>query len=86
MKKQMLAAALVALLATPAFAQNIAVVNELVFPAKVPLSFSITSDTVMTSFFIPQLGSQIYAMGGMRTIWPGSTRLSDFTRPPSTRT
>lgn len=47
--------------------QNIAVVNELVFPAKVPLSFSITSDTVMTSFFIPQLGSQIYAMGGMRT-------------------
>lgn len=47
--------------------QNIAVVNELVFPANVPVSFSVTSDTVMTSFFIPQLGSQIYAMGGMRT-------------------
>jgi cytochrome o ubiquinol oxidase subunit II len=46
---------------------RIATVNELVFPAKVPLSFSITSDTVMTSFFIPQLGSQIYAMAGMRT-------------------
>ena len=47
--------------------ENIAVVNQLVFPAKVPLSFRITSDTVMTSFFIPQLGSQIYAMAGMQT-------------------
>jgi len=47
--------------------QNIAIVNELVFPANVPLSFRITSDTVMTSFFIPQLGSQIYAMAGMQT-------------------
>ncbi len=47
--------------------QNIASVNELVFPANVPLSFRITSDTVMTSFFIPQLGSQIYAMAGMQT-------------------
>ena len=47
--------------------QGIAVVNELVFPARTPLSFQLTSDTVMTSFFIPQLGSQIYAMAGMRT-------------------
>jgi len=47
--------------------QQIACVNKLVFPAKVPLSFRITSDTVMTSFFIPQLGSQIYAMAGMQT-------------------
>ena len=47
--------------------QNIAVVNRLVFPAKVPLSFRLTSGTVMTSFFIPQLGSQIYAMAGMQT-------------------
>ena len=46
---------------------NIATVNEIAFPAKVPLSFKITSDTVMTSFFIPQLGSQIYAMAGMQT-------------------
>lgn len=46
---------------------NIATVNELVFPARVPLSFRLTSATVMTSFFIPQLGSQIYAMGGMQT-------------------
>ncbi len=46
---------------------NIAVVNQLVFPVDVPLNFKITSDTVMTSFFIPQLGSQIYAMAGMMT-------------------
>jgi len=38
-----------------------------VFPAKAPLSLRLTSDTVMTSFFIPRLGSQIYAMAGMRT-------------------
>ncbi len=47
--------------------QHIAVVNQLVFPVNVPLDFRITSDTVMTSFFIPQLGSQIYAMAGMQT-------------------
>jgi cytochrome o ubiquinol oxidase subunit II len=46
---------------------NIATVNEMIFPANVPLSFRITSETVMTSFFIPQLGSQIYAMAGMQT-------------------
>ena len=46
---------------------DIAIVNQLVFPAKVPLSFRITSDTVMTSFFIPQLGSQIYAMAGRQS-------------------
>ena len=47
--------------------QNIATVNQITFPVKVPLSFKITSDTVMGSFFIPQLGSQIYAMAGMQT-------------------
>jgi cytochrome o ubiquinol oxidase subunit II len=46
---------------------DIAIVNQVVFPAKVPLSFRITSDTVMTSLFIPQLGSQMYAMAGMQT-------------------
>ena len=47
--------------------ENIAVVNELVFPVNVPLALLLTSETVMTSFFIPQLGSQIYAMAGMQT-------------------
>jgi len=47
--------------------QGIATVNQLVFPVNVELSFRLTSSTVMTSFFIPQLGSQIYAMAGMQT-------------------
>lgn len=47
--------------------QGIATVNELVIPKDVPVQFKITSDTVMNSFFIPQLGSQIYAMAGMQT-------------------
>lgn len=45
--------------------QRIASVNRLVIPAGVPISFRITSGTVMNSFFVPQLGSQIYAMAGM---------------------
>ncbi|WP_434630325.1 ubiquinol oxidase subunit II [Chromobacterium sp. CV08] len=47
--------------------QQIASVNELVFPSNVPVSFKITSDAAMNSFFIPQLGGQIYAMAGMQT-------------------
>lgn len=46
---------------------NVATVNELVFPANTPLSLKITSHNIMNSFSIPQLGSQIYAMPGMRT-------------------
>src|SRR5262249_714507 len=47
--------------------QGIAAVNQLVIPAGTPVSFRLTSATVMNSFFIPQLGSQIYTMGGMIT-------------------
>jgi len=47
--------------------QNVATVNEVVFPANVPVHFRITSTEVMNSFFIPKLGSQIYSMPGMRT-------------------
>ncbi|AUH52516.1 ubiquinol oxidase subunit II [Chromobacterium sp. ATCC 53434] len=47
--------------------QQIASVNELVFPSNVPVSFKITSDAAMNAFFIPQLGGQIYAMAGMQT-------------------
>jgi cytochrome o ubiquinol oxidase subunit 2 len=46
---------------------HIASVNEMAMPVGTPVSFNITSDTVMNSFFIPQLGSQIYAMAGMQT-------------------
>ena len=47
--------------------QGIATVNELVIPKDVPVQFKVTSDSVMNSFFIPQLGGQIYAMAGMQT-------------------
>ena len=47
--------------------QHVASVNRLVVPAGAPLSIRITSATVMNSFFVPQLGSQIYAMAGMAT-------------------
>lgn len=46
---------------------GIATVNELAFPANVPVNFRITSAATMNSFFIPQLGSQIYSMAGMET-------------------
>ncbi|MFC3912768.1 ubiquinol oxidase subunit II [Pseudaeromonas sharmana] len=46
--------------------QGIATVNHITFPANVPIHFEVTSGSVMNSFFIPQLGSQIYAMAGMR--------------------
>ncbi len=47
--------------------QGVASVNRLVVPAGTPVSLRITSATVMNSFFVPQLGSQIYAMAGMTT-------------------
>ncbi|MGF6542459.1 ubiquinol oxidase subunit II [Paraburkholderia youngii] len=46
---------------------GIATVNQLAIPVGTPVNFRITSDTVMNSFFIPQLGGQIYAMAGMQT-------------------
>lgn len=45
--------------------QGIATVNEVAFPVDKPIHFSITSGSVMNSFWIPTLGSQIYAMAGM---------------------
>jgi len=47
--------------------EGIASVNELVVPAGVPLHFSLTSASVWNTFFVPQLGSMIYTMNGMRT-------------------
>ena len=46
---------------------NIATVNEMAMPVGTPVHFKLTSATVMNSFFIPQLGSQIYTMTGMET-------------------
>jgi cytochrome o ubiquinol oxidase subunit II len=47
--------------------QGVAAVNLLVISAETPIAFRLTSATVMNSFFVPQLGSQIYTMGGMTT-------------------
>jgi cytochrome o ubiquinol oxidase subunit 2 len=47
--------------------QGVASVNELVVPAGTPLHFRLTSGSVMTAFFVPQLGSMIYTMNGMVT-------------------
>jgi cytochrome o ubiquinol oxidase subunit 2 len=45
--------------------QKIATVNFFQFPEKTPLNFEITADAPMNSFWIPELGGQIYAMPGM---------------------
>jgi cytochrome o ubiquinol oxidase subunit 2 len=47
--------------------EGVATVNQLIIPAGTPVTFRLTSATVMNSFFVPQLGSQIYTMGGMTT-------------------
>lgn len=46
---------------------GIASANRLVVPAGSALQLRFTSASVMNSFFVPQLGSQIYAMAGMVT-------------------
>lgn len=45
--------------------EHIATVNYLVIPKDTPINFVITSDAPMNAFWIPQLGTQIYAMPGM---------------------
>jgi cytochrome o ubiquinol oxidase subunit 2 len=47
--------------------QGIASVNQLTIPVGTPVSLELTSSGVMNSFFVPQLGSQIYTMAGMIT-------------------
>lgn len=47
--------------------QKIASVNIVQLPTDRPVEFQITADAPMNSFWIPQLGSQIYAMPGMST-------------------
>ncbi|OAS16307.1 ubiquinol oxidase subunit II [Paenibacillus oryzisoli] len=45
--------------------QGIATVNYLQIPEDTPIKFELTSDAPMNSFWIPQLGGQIYTMSGM---------------------
>ena len=45
--------------------QKIAAMNHVEIPVGRPVRFEITADAPMNSFWIPQLGGQIYAMTGM---------------------
>lgn len=45
--------------------EGIATVNTLTIPEDRPVRFEITADSPMNSFWIPELGGQIYAMSGM---------------------
>src|SRR5499427_7535812 len=47
--------------------QNVASVNHLTIPVGTPVSFELNASGVMNSFFVPQLGSQIYTMPKMVT-------------------
>ena len=47
--------------------EAVASVNHLTIPVGTPISFELTSSGVMNSFFVPQLGGQIYTMAGMVT-------------------
>jgi cytochrome o ubiquinol oxidase subunit 2 len=47
--------------------EHVASAQELVLPVNRPVHFRLTSGSVMNSFFVPQLGSQIYTMAGMTT-------------------
>jgi cytochrome o ubiquinol oxidase subunit II len=59
--------------------QGIATVNQLVVPADTPIHFSLTSASVMNVFFVPQLGSMIYAMNGMVSqLWLQADRQGDY--------
>lgn len=46
---------------------NVATVNYFKIPEDTPINFQITADAPMNSFWIPQLGGQVYAMSGMTT-------------------
>jgi cytochrome o ubiquinol oxidase subunit II len=48
-------------------AEHVASINRLVLPVGRPVHFRLTSATVFNVFFVPQLGSEIYAMNGMVT-------------------
>ncbi|MBH03951.1 MAG: ubiquinol oxidase subunit II [Xanthomonadales bacterium] len=47
--------------------ENVASVNEFAFPKNVPLEIHLTSNSVMNAFMIQRMGTQIFAMSGMRT-------------------
>ncbi|MCM3130435.1 COX aromatic rich motif-containing protein [Paenibacillus sp. MER 78] len=47
---------------------NVATVNTLTIPEDTPIRFELTSDAPMNSFWIPELGGQMYTMSGMAMV------------------
>lgn len=47
--------------------EGIATINELAIPVDQPITFQLTADSPMSSFWIPKLGGMIYTMEGMTT-------------------
>lgn len=45
--------------------EGVASLDYVRFPAGRPVAFTVTADAPMNSFWVPQLGGQIYAMAGM---------------------
>jgi cytochrome o ubiquinol oxidase subunit 2 len=59
--------------------QHIASVNRLVMPVGTPVHFRLTTSSVFNVFFVPQLGSEIYAMNGMATeLYLAADRVDTF--------
>lgn len=46
---------------------GVASVNELAVPVGTPVEFRLTAESLMNSFFVPALGTQVYAMPSMQT-------------------
>ena len=58
---------------------GVASIGELVVPVGVPLHFTLTSDSVMNAFFVPQLGSMVATMNGMATqLYLQADRAGDY--------
>jgi len=47
--------------------QEVATLNHMPLPVDRPVRFNMTADAPMSAFWIPSLGSQIYAMNGMES-------------------
>lgn len=47
--------------------QKVATLNYLPIPVNRPVRFTMTADAPMSAFWIPALGSQVYAMSGMQS-------------------
>jgi cytochrome o ubiquinol oxidase subunit 2 len=59
--------------------EKIASLNFVQFPKDTPIHFEITADAPMNSFWIPDLGGQIYAMPKMKTeLYLIANELGDF--------